>query len=420
MIDLSQRSRVSDLQNSRIAAQDSLSDSITDDEFVSAIPTLPFFPAVADRFSSYFATHPYRFQLSHIEKLLQFYNPESDTDPAGLLNLSSVLLSILSFPNQDPTVLFFFISTNFHFTLDRFFPELGSLEIITKLIRISEDVLSFSIDQRYLEKVENLLTFDSPFVLSAIQFIASFACGKRTPKDACGPAILKLIPLIYGQLESDISLAGLTVLRSLVASNPSVLGFIVTRTDFIGFLSSLTPTCPLTLRETCTMLSAAFKSSTALDLFQKEAILGFLIPLLATDDARVVGAAAEVATFLIDDTTATMCHELSFGVRIIELLRADFEYQTQRRLFAVLLKLVTYGSGEHAGALIASGLLQIIDEKIDGIREDLEDEILTAVIVIVRFENEEWIAAIREQNELLQALSEFCDLPDYIGERLLV
>jgi hypothetical protein len=127
--------------------RDSFSDSITDE----------------DRLASDFVTHPYHLHLSRIEKLLQFYDPESDTDPGCLLTLSTVLLSILSFPNQDRSILSFFISN-------------------TRLNSISGDVLSFSIHQRYRENGENLLTSDCPLVLSAIRFIASFACGKRTPK----------------------------------------------------------------------------------------------------------------------------------------------------------------------------------------------------------------------------------------------
>jgi hypothetical protein len=412
--------RVYGLLNAQLNVSASVDDSITDEEFVATIPALPSSPDIADRFASYFATHPYDFHLSHLQDLFQFYDPKFSTDLAFLAQLSAILLSILSFPSQHLGVLEFFVCNGFHFLLDRFFPEFHSLELMTQLHSASEKVATFSFERGYLEKVESLLVPDSPLALHAIHFVTSFNRSKLIPITACVPAILRLIPLISCQMESDVCLAGLNALRSFISCNSGIFPLIATRSDLMGFLSVVTPECPLTLIATCNLLSAAFKQSVMIDLFQKEAILKFLMPPLAIDDSRLIASAAEVMGFLIDETTASLCWLASFGPRMVELLRADFEYQTQRFLFTALMKLVQHGSREQVEIVISCGLLDLLDDRIEGIREDLEDELVTAVNIIVRFENEEFIAAIREKAELMQALLAFCDLQDDVRARLLL
>jgi hypothetical protein len=152
---------------------------------------------------------------------------------------------------------------------------------------------------------------------------------------------------------------------------------------------------------------------------QKELLLRFLVTPLGTDAPALIESAAKVAAALIDETTAYFCHALAFGQRMLELARGDLQFAAQRGLFLALLRLLTYGVAEQAGELIGGGFMVLLAERIQGLWDALEDDFVTAVTVLVRFGNEDWVDAVRAQDSLLQVLLEACDLDDEVRDRLL-
>jgi hypothetical protein len=51
-------------------------------------------------------------------------------------------------------------------------------------------------------------------------------------------------------------------------------------------------------------------------------------------------------------------------------------------------------------------------------KDSLEDEIVTTVTVVVHFENDEWNYALAEDEKMINALAEFCDIPDDVRAQL--
>jgi hypothetical protein len=398
--------------------------SITDEEFASALSSLPTTPEVADRLSSYFDSHPYDLHLSHLQSLFPFYDPDSGTSPSSLWTVSSILLSILSYPSQHIAVPLFFVDNGFHFLLASLFPDFGSLAMLTALNPHSEEVRTFLLERDFLGKAESLLDPECPLVVPAIHFVGSFAWGTRSPYCACAPAVLKLIPLIYGYTETDLCIAGLSALTRFVAGMLEIFDLVITRSDFLGFLGSLGPECPRTRGAVCCLLEAAFAKpertlQRQLDLPQKEAMLRFLAGSLATDNSQLIRAATRIAPLLIDEGTAALCHHLAFGQRMVELLRVELDFTAHRAILQSLLTLITYGSAEEAAALISCGFFAAVSERIDRMKDSLVDEIVTAVTVVVRFGNDDWNRAIAENEEMVNALAEFCDLLDDVCAKLI-
>jgi hypothetical protein len=313
------------------------STSITNEEFVSTLASLPTFPNVADRLTSYFSTHPYNLNLSHLQLMFPFYDPDSGTAPSFFWTLSSILLSILSYPSQHIAVPLFFINNGFYFLLACLFPDFGSLAMLTALNRYSEQLRNFLLEQDFLGKVESLLDPDCLLVVPAIHFVGSFAYGPRSLYRAYVPAVLKFIPLIYSYIETDLCIAGLSALTHFVSGMLAMFDLVTKRSDFMGFIGSLGPKCPRTCGTVCRLLEAASIKpertlQKQLDLSQKEALLHFLVRSLVTDNSELIWAVVCITPLLIDESIAMFYHQLAFGQRMVELLHVELDLAAQRAL----------------------------------------------------------------------------------------